>query len=82
MKKVIKFFCIVGAVGLLFCFSNSPSYAQVKIGVLYSITGAGSAVGKVQLDGVKLAIKQFNDQGGIMLGGKRVKVEAVIRDDE
>ena len=58
MEKVIKFFCIVGVVGLLFCFSNSPSYAQVKIGVMFSMTGGGSAVGKVQLDGVKLAIKQ------------------------
>jgi branched-chain amino acid transport system substrate-binding protein len=82
MKKVVKFFCIVGMVALLLCFSNSPSYAQVKIGVLYSVTGAGSAVGKVQLDGVKLAVKQFNDQGGVTLGGKKVKVEAVIRDDE
>ena len=82
MKKVVKFFCIAGMVGLIFCFLNSPSYAQVKIGVLYSITGGGSAVGKVQLDGVKLAIKQANDQGGVMLGGKKVKVEAVTRDDE
>jgi branched-chain amino acid transport system substrate-binding protein len=82
MKKVVKFFCIVGVVGLIFCFLNSPSYAQVKIGVMFSMTGGGSAVGKVQLDGVKLAIKQANDQGGVMLGGKNVKVEAVIRDDE
>jgi len=82
MEKAIKFFCIVGVVGLIFCFSNSPSYAQVKIGVMFSVTGGGSAVGKVQLDGVKLAIKQANDQGGVMLGGKRVKVEAVTRDDE
>jgi branched-chain amino acid transport system substrate-binding protein len=82
MEKVIKFFCIVGVVGLIFCFSNSPSYAQVKIGVMFSVTGGGSAVGKVQLDGVKLAIKQANDEGGVMLGGKRVKVEAVTRDDE
>lgn len=82
MEKVIKLFFIVGVVGLLFCFSTSPSFAQVKIGVMYSMTGAGSAVGKVQLDGVKLAVKQFNDQGGVMLGGKKVKVEAVTRDDE
>ncbi len=82
MEKVIKFFCIVGVVGLLLCFLNNPSFAQVKIGVMYSMTGAGSPVGKVQLDGVKLAIKQVNDQGGVMLEGKRIKVEAVIRDDE
>jgi len=82
MKKVIKFFCVVGMVTLLLCFSNSPSLAQVKVGVMFSMTGAGSAVGKVQLDGAKLAIKQANDRGGVTLGGKKVKVEAVIRDDE
>jgi branched-chain amino acid transport system substrate-binding protein len=82
MKKVIKFFCIVSLVSVLCFFSSGPSLAQVKVGVMYSITGAGSAVGKVQIDGIKLAIKQANDQGGITLEGKRVKVEAVIRDDE
>jgi branched-chain amino acid transport system substrate-binding protein len=82
MEKVVKFFCIVGVVGLLFCFSNSPSFAQVKVGVMFSMTGPGSPVGKVQLDGAKLAMKQVNDKGGVMLEGKRVKVEAVIRDDE
>jgi branched-chain amino acid transport system substrate-binding protein len=82
MEKFMKFFCIVGVVGLLFCFSNSPSLAQVKVGVMFSLTGVGSAVGKIQLDGINLAVKQFNDQGGVMLGGKKVKVEAVIRDDE
>jgi branched-chain amino acid transport system substrate-binding protein len=82
MEKVIKFFCIVGVVGLLFCFSISPSFAQVKVGVMFSMTGPGSPVGKVQLDGAKLAMKQVNDKGGVMLEGKRVKVEAVIRDDE
>jgi len=82
MEKVVKFFCIVGVVGLLFCFSNSPSLAQVKVGVMFSTTGGASAVGKIQMDGVNLAAKQFNDQGGVMLGGKKVKIEALIRDDE
>jgi branched-chain amino acid transport system substrate-binding protein len=82
MEKVTKFFCILGVVTGLFFFSYSPSLAQVKIGAMFSITGVGSPVAKVQLDGVKLAIKQANDQGGITLGGKKVKVEAVIRDDE
>jgi len=54
----------------------------VKVGVMYSTTGAGSAVGKIQIDGVKLAIKQVNEKGGLNMGGKKLKVEAVIRDDE
>jgi branched-chain amino acid transport system substrate-binding protein len=82
MEKVFKFFCIVGVVALLISFSSSPSLAQVKIGVMFSTTGGASAVGKIQMDGVNLAAKQFNDQGGVKLGGKKLKVEAVIRDDE
>jgi len=49
---------------------------------MYSSTGAGSAVGKIQIDGVKLAAKQVNENGGLNLGGKKVQVELVIRDDE
>ena len=70
---------------LVFVFSTGSTLAAsdtIKVGVLYSITGKGSAVAKVQLDGVNLAIKQVNDKGGLMMGGKRVEVEAVIRDDE
>ena len=75
----------VSVVLTLFLFSfagASWSADTVKVGVIYSTTGAGSAVGKIQIDGAKLAIKQVNDKGGLTLGGKKVKVEAVIRDDE
>jgi branched-chain amino acid transport system substrate-binding protein len=36
----------------------------------------------VQLDGTNLAVKEVNQQGGLTMGGKKVKVESVIRDDE
>ncbi len=75
--------CLIS--GLVLFGSSSSSMAApdvIKIGVMYSITGTGSAVGKIQIDGAKLAVKQANEKGGVMLGGKRVKVEAVIRDDE
>ncbi|MCX5907585.1 MAG: ABC transporter substrate-binding protein [Deltaproteobacteria bacterium] len=82
-----KMFCFVGVMGLIAGpFFAGPSRAAdadtVKIGVLYSITGTGSAVGKIQVDGIKLAVKQVNAKGGLMMGGKKLKVEAVIRDDE
>ena len=71
MEKVMKFFCIFGIVALLFCFSNSPSFAQVKVGVMFSTTGGASAVGKIQMDGINLAVKQFNDRGGGHAGRKK-----------
>ncbi len=81
--KAVLAICLIS--GLVLFGSASSSMAAtdtIKIGVMYSITGTGSAVGKIQIDGAKLAIKQANEKGGVMLGGKRVKVEAVIRDDE
>jgi branched-chain amino acid transport system substrate-binding protein len=84
MKGMIKTFSLLALVlGLVVVLSASTWAAdKVKIGVLYAITGKGSSVAKVQLDGVNLAIKQVNDKGGLMMGGKRVKVEAVTRDSE
>jgi len=83
MVKKYRLFSMVGLISCLFLLSSmGTSFAQVKVGVLYSVTGPGAAVAKVQLDGIKLAIKEVNDKGGLMLEGKRVKVEPVIRDDE
>ncbi|KPK90635.1 MAG: hypothetical protein AMJ94_08880 [Deltaproteobacteria bacterium SM23_61] len=82
MKKQIF---LVGCILALFVLASvCPSWAQstVKVGVMYSITGAGSAVGKIQIDGVKLAAKQVNEKGGLKMGKKKAKVELVIRDDE
>lgn len=82
MEKMAKHFFIIMLVGFMLCFFYSPSQAQVKIGALFSITGAGAPVAKIQLDGVKLAVKQANEKGGVMLGKKKMKVELVVRDDE
>ncbi|HHY45846.1 MAG TPA: ABC transporter substrate-binding protein [Firmicutes bacterium] len=55
---------------------------KIRVGVIYSLTGTGAPTGKTQLDGALLAIKEVNKQGGLVVGGKRVQVEAVVRDDE
>ena len=84
MNNLLKTFGILAlSLSLGFAFAGLSAAADTaKVGVLYSITGKGSAVAKVQLDGVNLAIKQVNEKGGVTVGGKKVMVEAVIRDDE
>jgi len=85
MAKFIKTFILLAlclSVGLVLATGAALAADTVKVGVLYSITGKGSSVGKVQLDGVNLAVKQVNQAGGLKMGGKKVKVEAVTRDDE
>lgn len=55
---------------------------EVKVGLMFGLTGAASPVGPVQLDGAKLAIDEVNADGGIDWGGKKVKVDYVVKDDE
>lgn len=73
-------------VGVVFCllFGSSAMAAgdTVKIGIMYSLTGPGSSIGTLQAEGAKLAVKDINDGGGITIGGKKIKVEGVFRDDE
>ena len=53
-----------------------------KWGFMFGMTGAASPIGPVQLDGAKLAVKEINAAGGVKIGGKKVPVEFVVRDDE
>ncbi len=86
MERWLKSVLAVGLIsGLVLMGSAGSSMAApdtVKIGAMFSQTGAGSAVGKIQVEAVKLAVKEVNDKGGVTMGGKKMKVEAVIRDDE
>ena len=79
-KIVLSFSLFVGLTLVLGGLADAAE--TVKVGVMYSTTGTGSAVGKIQVEGAKLAIKQVNEKGGLTIGGKKVQVEAVIRDDE
>jgi len=54
----------------------------VKVGLMFGLTGAASPIGPVQRDGAILAIEEANAQGGITVGGRKVKVSYVLKDDE
>jgi branched-chain amino acid transport system substrate-binding protein len=73
----------LGAVLCLLTFAGtSPAEDTLKVGAMFSQTGTGSAVGKIQVEAVKLAVKEVNEKGGVTVGGKKKKVELVLRDDE
>lgn len=54
----------------------------IKVGVMFSLTGVGAPTGTKQRDGALLAIDEVNAAGGIKIGDKVYKIEAVVRDDE
>ncbi|SMP53842.1 ABC transporter substrate-binding protein [Anoxynatronum buryatiense] len=53
-----------------------------KVGIIYSMSGGGSALGNAQATGAQLAIDEINRNGGIVTADKRIMLEAVVRDDE
>ncbi|WP_242355703.1 MULTISPECIES: ABC transporter substrate-binding protein [Anaeromyxobacter] len=69
---------------LLLCALSLPVSAadSVKIAVTGPFTGGSAPMGASMRDGAKLAIAEINAAGGIQVGDKKLKIEAVERDDE
>lgn len=71
---------VIGVMGLGSIFAKSPD--EIRIGVMYALTGEGSDIGLSQRRGAELAIKEVNDLGGLEIDGKKIPVKAVVRDTE
>ncbi len=54
----------------------------VRIAVCGPMTGSAAAFGEMIKNAAKLKEKEVNDAGGITVGGKKMRVEAVIFDDK
>lgn len=85
MNKLVKIVSIcLGLSFLVLSASAFQSFAadSAKIGLVYSLSGPGAPLGKLQEQGAKLAITEINAAGGVDVGGQKVKLEAVVKDDE
>src|SRR5687767_15156590 len=61
-------------------FSIAPAQAQdVKLGGLFGITGPIASLVPPIVESARLAVKQVNDQGGILKGGK---LEMIVADSQ
>jgi len=77
MKKTILAVLTTGLLSL-------QAYAAdtVKIALTGPYTGGSAPMGVSMRDGAKLAIEEINRAGGIQVGGQKMKIEVVERDDE
>jgi branched-chain amino acid transport system substrate-binding protein len=59
------------------------AYAQdvVRIGAVLPVTGKESKIGSAYKQATELAVKELNDAGGLLVGGKKVKIELSLLDD-
>jgi branched-chain amino acid transport system substrate-binding protein len=61
--------------------SFSASAQTLKLGVLATLSGAGTAWGMSIQGAAELAAEDVNSKGGLEVGGKKYKVEVVAYDD-
>jgi len=88
MYRKFRLFTVISVVSLLTLGFLMPSGTfaaapdKIRIGLMFGLTGAASPIGPLQLNGAKLAIKEFNAAGGVNIGGKKVPIEFFVKDDE
>ncbi len=54
----------------------------IRIAITGPFTGGSAPMGASMRDGARLAISEINAAGGISVGGRNLKLEAIERDDE
>ncbi len=68
------------------CVAATPAPAfqsenTLRIGAMWAITGGVALTGKGALNLSKLAVNEINSAGGVMVGGKPVKLELYAYDE-
>jgi len=65
----------------LFGYGREAS-AQVKIGAVVPLTGRYASLGAQVKNGYEIAVEHINAAGGVTVGGKKMKIELTMLDDE
>ena len=73
-------------IALSVCVAATPAPAfqsenTLRIGAMWAITGGVALTGKGALNLSKLAVNEINSSGGVMVGGKPVKLELYAYDE-
>jgi len=78
MKKTLLaalFFAAFGA-------TSAWAADSLKLAITGPFSGGSAPMGVSMRDGAKLAINEINASGGVQIGGKKLKIEVIERDDE
>lgn len=76
MKKALLATLLLGLSTQLFAADS------VKLALTGPFSGGSAPMGTSMRDGAKLAIGEINAAGGITVGGKKLKIDIIERDDE
>lgn len=78
MIAILAFIVVVAAVGAYFFWPAPVEKREIKIGIIFPMTGAFSPFGTSCTNGMLLAIKNINDEGGV----KGYEITPVVGDSQ
>jgi branched-chain amino acid transport system substrate-binding protein len=81
MKRLSLIFGVVILLGNLLT-ACQPATSTIKVGLNVELTGSIPAVGESSKNAAELAVKEINDAGGLDIGGRKYKIELVIKDNQ
>ena len=73
---------LVAALALTGCAGGGQKSDTIKIGWFGPLTGDTALWGQAEFDTVKMLVEDYNAKGGIDVGGKMYKLEAIGYDDK
>ncbi len=81
MKKLIISLLVILGLMIGGCEKHKSASNSINIGAIAELTGSIPAVGASSKNGIELAVKEINDQGGIAIDGKKMPVKLFIQDN-
>jgi len=65
---------------MVFYVGCDKEAGQISIGGIFPMTGASATFGKSSKDGMQIAVDEFNERGGIAIGGEKMLIKPVYDD--
>ncbi len=81
MKKLTFLLFAVLSLIISSCDKQNIASNSINVGVIVELTGSIPAVGASSKNGIELAAKEINDQGGITINGKKMPIKLIIEDN-
>ena len=53
---------------------------EIRIGGIFPMTGAAATFGQSSKEGMQIAVDEFNEKGGISIGGRKLLIKAIYDD--
>lgn len=81
MRKIVTLGVIFVMLGImLVAFGCSKGSKEIRIGGIFPITGGSADFGKSSKEGMDIAVEEFNEKGGIAIGGKNFLIKPIYDD--